>query len=162
MHYSTGRLVLSKRLVNWCCFALLLSNTLLAIHPTADCWDVPREHPTFVLQFLFWEIAATHYSVICIFKVFLHVIFLQTGLYLSFYHSVMQCCEWFLQPASTSANFGIFGFQPPFHTNDSAEQHRHQHQSPQSSTGKYSPLWTWILYFYPFFPTFKDFTSANL
>lgn len=112
MDNSTGRLVLSKGLVNWCCLASLLSNTLLAIHPTADCWDVPRDLPTSVLQFLFWEIAATHYSVICIFKVFLHVTFLQIGLYLSFHHSVMQCCEWFLQPVCTSANFGTLNFSP--------------------------------------------------
>lgn len=75
-HYSTGRLALTKGLVSWHLLLCpppfqMVGSTLLATHPTADCWDVLRDLPTFVLQSLFWETAHTHYSVICIFKVFL-------------------------------------------------------------------------------------------
>lgn len=153
MHYSTGRLALSKGLE----LKLLCSPPfqMLAIHPAADCWDVPRDLPTFVLQFLFWEIAATHYSVICIFKVFSTCYFSADWIV-----SVFLSLSGFSSLSVYQQTLAPLDFSPlPIPM--TAEQHRHQHQSPESSTGKYSPLWTWILYFYPLFPTFKDFASAT-
>lgn len=137
----------------------VMGSILLAIHPTADCWGVPRDLPTFTPSSHFWEIATMHHSVICIFKVFLMCFaFLYTGVHLWLYHPLMWGCEWFLQLVSTSANFGTSRFQPPFHiNNDTVEQCRYQHQSPGNSSGNYSPLQTQILYIYPLFPTFIFF-----
>lgn len=107
----------------------MMGSILLAIHPTADCRDVPRDLPTFTPSSHFWETATLHHSVICIFKVFLMcVAFLRTGFHLWLYHPLMWGCEWFLQLVSTSANFGTSRFQPSFHmNNDSVRQCRYQH-----------------------------------